>query len=64
VVSGGRRRVFAWKGGKALPSNTYKPLVGPQMSEENINTGIQQLRDKVSPYRWYPTLQIGISYRF
>jgi hypothetical protein len=34
------------------------------MSQQIINTGLQQLRDMASPYRGYPTLQIGISYRF
>ncbi|OLL33203.1 hypothetical protein BTH42_02885 [Burkholderia sp. SRS-W-2-2016] len=38
--------------------------VGPQMSQVIIDTGLQQVREKVSSYRWYPTLQIGISYRF
>jgi hypothetical protein len=37
---------------------------GPAMSQQIIATGLQQLRDKASLYRWYPTLQIGISYRF
>jgi hypothetical protein len=37
---------------------------GPAMSQDIIATGLQQLRDKASPYRWYPTLQIGLSYHF
>lgn len=37
---------------------------GPAMSQEIAATGLQQLREKASPYRWYPTLQIGVSYRF
>jgi hypothetical protein len=53
-----------------LPKSSYtlspalSQAVGPAMSQQIINTGLQQLRDKVSPYRWYPTLQIGVSYRF
>lgn len=37
---------------------------GPAMSQNIIATGLQQLRDKASPYRWYPTLQVGVSYHF
>jgi hypothetical protein len=37
---------------------------GPALSQQIVATGLQQLRDKASPYRWYPTLQIGLSYRF
>jgi hypothetical protein len=37
---------------------------GPAMSQQIIATGLQQLRDKASPFRWYPTLQIGVSYHF
>lgn len=37
---------------------------GPAMAQDITSTGLQQLRDKASPYRWYPTLQIGVSYHF
>jgi hypothetical protein len=37
---------------------------GPALSQEIVATGLQQLRDKASPYRWYPNVQIGISYHF
>ena len=53
-----------------IPKSSYTlspalaQAAGPEMSQQIINTGLQQLRDKASPYRWYPTLQIGVSYRF
>ncbi|MGF6858837.1 hypothetical protein [Paraburkholderia sp. CI3] len=53
-----------------IPKSSYtlspalSQAAGPEMSQQIINTGLQQLRDKASPYRWYPTLQLGISYRF
>jgi hypothetical protein len=37
---------------------------GPELSQQIVATGLQELRNKASPYRWYPTLQIGVSYRF
>jgi hypothetical protein len=37
---------------------------GPQMSQDIANTGRQELQSKASPYRWYPVLQLGISYKF
>ncbi|MFM0036660.1 hypothetical protein PQQ73_20935 [Paraburkholderia strydomiana] len=37
---------------------------GPELSQQIIATGLQQLQEKASPFRWYPTLQIGVSYRF
>jgi hypothetical protein len=37
---------------------------GPELSQQIINTGLEQVREKASPFRWYPTLQIGLSYRF
>lgn len=45
-------------------SPALSQAAGPAMSQQIIATGLQQLRDKASPYRWYPTLQIGVSYRF
>lgn len=45
-------------------SPALSQIAGPAMSEQIIATGLQQLRDKASPFRWYPTLQIGISYHF
>lgn len=50
------------------PSYTLSPALtqaaGPALSQEIAATGLQQLREKASPYRWYPTVQIGISYHF
>ena len=37
---------------------------GPAMSQQIVNEGLSELRAKVSPYRWYPVAQIGVSYRF
>jgi hypothetical protein len=45
-------------------SPTLLRLAGPAMSSDITATGLQQLKQKVSPYRWYPTLQVGMSYRF
>ena len=39
-------------------------VAGPAKSQDIVATGLQQLRDKASPYRWYPTLQVGVSYHF
>ncbi len=39
-------------------------VAGPVKSQVIVQTGLQQLRSKVSPYRWYPVVQIGVSYRF
>ncbi|HVE07390.1 MAG TPA: hypothetical protein VNE00_09075 [Paraburkholderia sp.] len=53
-----------------MPRSTYTlspalaQAAGPAMSQEIIATGLQQVQDKASPFRWYPTLQIGVSYRF
>jgi hypothetical protein len=38
--------------------------VGPAMSQQIANEGLNELKAKVSPYRWYPVVQIGVSYRF
>lgn len=45
-------------------SPALSEAAGPAMSQQIIATGLQQLRDKASPFRWYPTLQIGVSYHF
>ncbi|MGF6843842.1 hypothetical protein QF001_007737 [Paraburkholderia youngii] len=45
-------------------SSALSQASGPEMTKQIINTGLQQLRNKASPFRWYPTLQLGISYRF
>jgi hypothetical protein len=45
-------------------SPTLERLAGPAMSSDIAATGLQELKQKVSPYRWYPTVQIGVSYRF
>lgn len=37
---------------------------GPAMSQQIVSAGLNELKSKVSPYRWYPVLQIGMSYRF
>ncbi|MGU7768846.1 hypothetical protein ACV229_01505 [Burkholderia sp. MR1-5-21] len=37
---------------------------GPVKSQILIESGLDQLRNTMSRYRWYPVLQIGISYRF
>lgn len=53
-----------------VPRSTYtlspglSQTAGPALSQSVIATGLQQLRDKASPYREYPTLQIGMSYHF
>ncbi|CAD6525222.1 hypothetical protein [Paraburkholderia metrosideri] len=53
-----------------IPRSTYtlspglSQAAGPALSQQIIATGLQQLRDKASPFRWYPTLQIGVSYHF
>lgn len=53
-----------------LPRSSYTlspalaQAAGPTMSQAIAATGLQQLRDKASSYRWYPTLQIGVSYHF
>ncbi|EUC14758.1 hypothetical protein [Paraburkholderia hospita] len=44
------------------PALTQK--AGPAMSLQIASDGLNELRSKVSPYRWYPVLQIGVSYRF
>jgi TonB dependent receptor len=45
-------------------SPALSQAAGPTMSQQIIASGLQQLRDKASPFRWYPTLQIGVSYHF
>jgi hypothetical protein len=53
-----------------IPKVTYtlspvlNQLAGPTMSQEIASTGLQELRHKASPYRWYPTLQVGVTYHF
>ncbi|MFM0408765.1 hypothetical protein [Paraburkholderia dipogonis] len=53
-----------------IPHSSYSlspaltQAAGPALSQEIAATGLQQLREKASPYRWYPTVQIGISYHF
>lgn len=39
-------------------------MAGPVKSQLLIQTGLDELRSKMSRYRWYPVVQIGISYRF
>ncbi len=34
------------------------------MSQQIASEGLNELKAKVSPYRWYPVIQIGVSYRF
>jgi len=36
----------------------------PQKSLILVSSGLDELNRKMSRYRWYPVLQIGISYRF
>jgi hypothetical protein len=38
--------------------------VGPVNSQLIATNGLQQLRSEMSRYRWYPVIQIGVSYRF
>ena len=45
-------------------SPTLIQRVGPAMSRQIANEGLNELRGKVSPCRWYPVVQIGVSYRF
>ncbi|WP_155257262.1 MULTISPECIES: hypothetical protein [Burkholderia] len=37
---------------------------GPAKSPVLVASGLDSLRQMMSRYRWYPVLQIGISYRF
>ena len=37
---------------------------GPQKSQVLVASGLDDLNHMMSRYRWYPVLQIGISYRF
>lgn len=37
---------------------------GPVKSRILVQSGLDELRSKMSHYRWYPVVQIGISYRF
>ncbi|PFH29752.1 hypothetical protein BX604_3534 [Burkholderia sp. JKS000303] len=37
---------------------------GPQKSQILVASGLDDLNQMMSRYRWYPVLQIGISYRF
>lgn len=50
------------------PSYTLSPALtqaaGPALSQQIAATGLQQLKEKASPYRWYPTVQVGVSYHF
>jgi hypothetical protein len=45
-------------------SPTLIQRTGPAMSQQIASEGLNELRSKVSPYRWYPVVQIGVSYRF
>lgn len=45
-------------------SPTLTQLAGPAMSQQIASQGAQEFADKAYRYRWYPTLQIGVSYRF
>ncbi|XXA03888.1 hypothetical protein P5W99_03400 [Paraburkholderia sp. A3BS-1L] len=49
-------------------SYTLSPLLsrlaGPKLSSMLVNTGQQELREKAWRFRWYPVVQIGVSYRF
>lgn len=45
-------------------SPTLARAAGPALSQQIIATGLQQLSEKASRYRWYPTVQMGVSYRF
>jgi hypothetical protein len=42
----------------------WPPRPGPQKSRIPVSSGLDELNRKMSRYRWYPVLQIGISYRF
>jgi len=37
---------------------------GSAFSQQIASAGAQELSDKAWRYRWYPTIQIGVSYRF
>lgn len=39
-------------------------MAGPAMSQQIASQGLSELQAKVSPYRWYPVVQIGVSYHF
>jgi hypothetical protein len=49
-------------------SYTLSPLLaqlaGPQKSAVVQSQGEQELKDKAWRFRWYPVVQIGVSYRF
>jgi hypothetical protein len=34
------------------------------VSQQIASEGLNELKSKVSPYRWYPVVQIDASYRF
>ncbi|ANH71920.1 hypothetical protein ACS15_3903 [Ralstonia insidiosa] len=38
--------------------------VGPVNSQLIATNGLQELRSEMSRYRWYPVIQVGVSYRF
>lgn len=38
--------------------------IGPVNSQILVQSGLDELRRTMSRYRWYPVVQIGISYRF
>jgi hypothetical protein len=42
----------------------WPPRPGPQKGRIPVSSGLDELNRKMSRYRWYPVLQIGISYRF
>jgi len=37
---------------------------GPVFSQQIASTGSQELKDQAWRYRWYPTVEVGVSYRF
>ena len=45
-------------------SPTLTQIAGPELSQQIASQGLSALTAKASPYRWYPVLQIGVSYRF
>lgn len=55
-------------GGKRYPTVMLSPelaaAAGPAKSQILAASGLDSLRQVMSRYRWYPVLQIGISYRF
>jgi hypothetical protein len=46
------------------PNGALAAAAGPQKSRIPVSSSLDELNRKMSRYRWYPVLQIGISYRF